>query len=331
MNSPSRQQRLRSIFLLFLLLSMTFAAMNTGGLPVSLRTFLRGEITPQLWQIWFSVRLPRVVLAILTGAALATAGVLLQGLFRNPLADPGLLGISSGAAVMVALGIVFIAPYLSGYAAIYLPVFMAFTGALCVTGFIFMLNRQRQPLLRLLLCGIAINAIGMSFVGMLNYVSDDQQLRQFSLWMTGATGHISWSLLLPALIMSMPAFYIALRLSRSLDLIQLGEEEAHYAGINIRKTQLRVLLLSAFLAGIAVALCGVIGFIGLVIPHLMRMMFGYHHYLLLFTSAVGGALLLLLSDTLARTLAIPAEIPVGLLTGLLGAPYFLWLIFSVKE
>ncbi|MBC4011370.1 iron ABC transporter permease [Morganella morganii] len=330
MNNPLAFH-LRRLCLCFLLVIMILVAMNTGGLPVSAGAFLRDEITPQLWQIWLSVRLPRIILAVLVGMALATAGVLLQGLFRNPLADPGLLGISSGAAVAVALGIVFIAPYLSGAVTLYLHIITAFSGALCISGLIFLLNRRRQPLLRLLLCGIAVNAISMSFVGVLNYLSDDKELRQFSLWMMGSTGHISWTLLLPAIVLSLPVFYAAFRLARPLDIVQLGEEEAHYAGVNVRRTQQCVLLISALLTGIAVALSGIIGFIGLVIPHLMRMIFGWHHRLLLVTSALAGALLLLLSDTLARTLVVPAEIPVGLLTGLLGAPYFLWLIFSVKE
>ncbi|WP_214210396.1 FecCD family ABC transporter permease [Morganella morganii] len=330
MNNPPTFN-LRRLCLCFLLVLMILTAMNTGGLPVSVSAFLRGEVTPQLWQIWLSVRLPRIVLAVLVGMALATAGVLLQGLFRNPLADPGLLGISSGAAVAVALGIVFIAPYLSGAVTLYLHIITAFSGALCISGLIFLLNRRRQPLLRLLLCGIAVNAISMSFVGVLNYLSDDKELRQFSLWMMGNTGHISWTLLLPAIVLALPVFYAAFRLARPLDIIQLGEEEAHYAGVNVRRTQQCVLLISALLTGIAVALSGIIGFIGLVIPHLMRMIFGWHHLLLLVTSALAGALLLLLSDTLARTLVVPAEIPVGLLTGLLGAPYFLWLIFSVKD
>lgn len=330
MNNPPAFH-LRRLCLCFLLALMVLTAMNTGGLPVSVSAFLRDEITPQLWQIWLSVRLPRIVLAVLVGMALATAGVLLQGLFRNPLADPGLLGISSGAAVAVALGIVFIAPYLSGAITLYLHIITAFSGALCISGLIFLLNRRRQPLQRLLLCGIAVNAISMSFVGVLNYLSDDKELRQFSLWMMGSTGHISWTLLLPAIVLALPVFYTAFRLARPLDIIQLGEEEAHYAGVNVRRTQQCVLLVSALLTGIAVALSGIIGFIGLVIPHLMRMIFGWHHRLLLVTSALAGALLLLLSDTLARTLVVPAEIPVGLLTGLLGAPYFLWLIFSVKD
>lgn len=330
MNNPPAFH-LRRLCLCFLLALMVLTAMNTGGLPVSVSAFLRDEITPQLWQIWLSVRLPRIVLAVLVGMALATAGVLLQGLFRNPLADPGLLGISSGAAVAVALGIVFIAPYLSGAITLYLHIITAFSGALCISGLIFLLNRRRQPLLRLLLCGIAVNAISMSFVGVLNYLSDDKELRQFSLWMMGSTGHISWTLLLPAIVLVLPVFYAAFRLAHPLDIIQLGEEEAHYAGVNVRRTQQCVLLVSALLTGIAVALSGIIGFIGLVIPHLMRMIFGWHHRLLLVTSALAGALLLLLSDTLARTLVVPAEIPVGLLTGLLGAPYFLWLIFSVKD
>ena len=330
MNNPPTFN-LRRLCLCFLLVLMILTAMNTGGLPVSVSAFLRGEVTPQLWQTWLSVRLPRIVLAVLVGMALATAGVLLQGLFRNPLADPGLLGISSGAAVAVALGIVFIAPYLNGAVTLYLHIITAFSGALCISGLIFLLNRRRQPLLRLLLCGIAVNAISMSFVGVLNYLSDDKELRQFSLWMMGSTGHISWTLLLPAIVLALPVFYAAFRLARPLDIIQLGEEEAHYAGVNVRRTQQCVLLISALLTGIAVALSGIIGFIGLVIPHLMRMIFGWHHLLLLVTSALAGALLLLLSDTLARTLVVPAEIPVGLLTGLLGAPYFLWLIFSVKD
>ncbi len=312
--------------LTIILLALAVIAMNCGAMSLSFLTLISRPLDDGMWQIWLTIRLPRVLLAVVVGCALACSGAVMQGLFRNPLADPGLLGISSGAALFVALMIV-IPLSLPPVVALYGHMFAAFAGSLVISLIVFTLSRfGHGNLSRLLLAGIAINALCGAAVGVLTYVSDDQQLRQFSLWSMGSLGQAQWPTLIVATSLILPACIVTFLLSHRLNLLQLGDEDAHYLGVNVRKTQLQLLLLSALLVGVAVAVTGVIGFIGLVIPHLLRMRVGADHRWLLPGSALGGACLLLLADTLARTLVAPAEMPVGLLTSLLGGPYFLWLI-----
>lgn len=312
--------------LVALLITLALVAANSGAIALSLSTLLHQPFDHQLWQIWVTIRLPRVLLAMVVGCGLACSGTVMQGVFRNPLADPGLLGISSGAALFVALIIVFPLP-LIGVFALYSQMIGAFCGSLAISFIVFLLSRMGDNgLSRLLLAGIAINAICGAAVGVLTYVSNDSQLRQFSLWSMGTLGQAQWSTLTGAASVIIPASIATQFLARKLNLLQLGDEDAHYLGVNVRQTQRILLLLSALLVGASVAVCGIIGFIGLVIPHLLRMQIGADHRWLLPGSALGGACLLLLADTLARTLVAPAEMPVGLLTALLGGPYFLWLI-----
>lgn len=318
------------IGLTIILLLLVGIAMNSGALSVSLRTLLSRPMDNGLWQIWLTIRLPRVLLAVIVGCALACSGAVMQGLFRNPLADPGLLGISSGAALFVAMSIV-LPMSLPAVIALYGHMVAAFAGSVVVSLIVFTLSRfGHGNLSRLLLAGIAINAICVAIISVLTYISDDQQLRQFSLWMMGSLGQAQWPTLVVAASLIVPACVASFLLSRRLNLLQLGDEDAHYLGVDVRRTQLQLLLLSALLVGAAVAVTGVIGFIGLVIPHLLRMRIGADHRWLLPGSALGGACLLLLADTLARTLVAPAEMPVGLLTSLLGGPYFLWLILRPR-
>ncbi|QLK63288.1 iron chelate uptake ABC transporter family permease subunit [Enterobacteriaceae bacterium Kacie_13] len=308
------------------LLLLAILAANTGAMSLSLRTLMGLPFNDGLWQVWLTVRLPRVLLAVVVGCALASSGAVMQGLFRNPLADPGLLGISSGAALAVALTIVM--PFaLPPLLALYSHMISAFVGSLAISLIVFTLSRfGHGGLSRLLLAGIAINALCGAAVGVLTYVSDDQQLRQFSLWSMGSLGQAQWPTLAVVSSLILPACIATFFMSRRLNILQLGEEDAHYLGVNVRRTQLQLLLLSALLVGAAVAVSGVIGFIGLVIPHLLRMRIGADHRWLLPGSAMAGACLLLLADTLARTLVAPAEMPVGLITSIIGGPYFLWLI-----
>lgn len=308
------------------LLLLAILAANTGAMSLSLRTLMGLPLNDGLWQVWLTVRLPRVLLAVVVGCALASSGAVMQGLFRNPLADPGLLGISSGAALAVALTIVM--PFaLPPLLALYSHMISAFVGSLAISLIVFTLSRfGHGGLSRLLLAGIAINALCGAAVGVLTYISDDQQLRQFSLWSMGSLGQAQWPTLAVASSLILPACIATFFMSRRLNILQLGEEDAHYLGVNVRRTQLQLLLLSALLVGAAVAVSGVIGFIGLVIPHLLRMRIGADHRWLLPGSAMAGACLLLLADTLARTLVAPAEMPVGLITSIIGGPYFLWLI-----
>lgn len=319
-----------SLWMLALLLAvMTLLATGFGALrlPVSL---LWRDGDEALRQIWLTIRLPRVLLALVIGGSLALAGCVMQGLFRNPLADPGLLGISSGAACAVALWVV-LPVSLPALLMLYAPMLAAFLGALAATVVIFILSQQRESSLsRLLLVGIAINALCGAAVGVLSWVSNDVQLRQLSLWGMGSLGSAQWSTLLAVTSLMLPTVLIIWRLASALNLLQLGEEEAHYLGIDVRSVQRILLLCSALLVAGAVAVSGVIGFIGLVIPHLLRMWLGSDHRAVIPGSVLAGAFLLLIADTVARTAVAPAEMPVGLLTSLLGAPWFLWLIFRQR-
>jgi len=312
--------------LAFLLLALTLMATTQGAMRLPLASLWHtGD--EGLRQIWLTIRLPRVLLALLVGSSLALSGCVLQGVFRNPLADPGLLGISGGAALAVAMWLVLplrVPPLI----ALYAPMVAAFLGSLAVMVIIFLISRSQEgSLSRLLLVGIAINALCAAAVGMLSWISNDAQLRQLSLWGMGTIGQAQWSTLIVAATLMVPSSLIIWRVAAQLNLLQLGDEEAHYLGVNVARLQRIMLLCSALLVASAVAICGIIGFIGLVVPHLMRLLLGADHRGLVPGSLLMGAILLLVADTFARTIVAPAEMPVGLITSFIGAPWFLWLIF----
>ncbi|MEZ2604447.1 FecCD family ABC transporter permease [Kluyvera intermedia] len=316
--------------MVILLVGLTLFATTLGAMRLPLAN-LWASGDEVLRHIWLTIRLPRVLLALLVGSALALSGCVMQGLFRNPLADPGLLGISSGAALAVAFWLV-LPLSVPALVALYAPMLAAFIGSLGVMAVIFVLSKAGDgSLSRLLLVGIAINALCGALVGMLSWVSNDAQLRQLSLWGMGSLGQAEWSTLLVAATLIIPSSLVVWWLAARLNLLQLGDEEAHYLGVNVRLLQRILLLCSAVLVAAAVAISGVIGFIGLVVPHLMRMWLGPDHRGLVPGSLLAGAILLLIADTLARTVAAPAEMPVGLLTSVLGAPWFLWLIFRQQR
>lgn len=321
----------RHLWLMTLLLvSLTLFATTLGAMPLPLAS-LWPPGDEVLRHIWLTIRLPRVLLALLVGAALALSGCVMQGLFRNPLADPGLLGVSSGAALAVACWLV-LPLSVPALVALYAPMLAAFIGSIAVMVVIFILSQANEgSLSRLLLVGIAINALCGALVGVLAWISNDTQLRQLSLWGMGSLGQAEWSTLLVAATLIFPASLIIWLMASRLNLLQLGDEEAHYLGIKVRAVQRLLLLCSALLVASSVAISGVIGFIGLVVPHLIRMWLGPDHRALVPGSLLAGAILLLLADTLARTVAAPAEMPVGLLTSMLGAPWFLWLIFRQQR
>lgn len=322
----SRRSTLSLWLLAALLTVMTLMATGFGALRLPVSLLWNGS-DDALLQIWLTIRLPRVLLALVIGGSLALAGCVMQGLFRNPLADPGLLGISSGAALAVALWVV-IPLSLPALIVLYAPMLAAFLGALAATMVIFLLSQQSgSSLSRLLLVGIAINALCGAAVGVLSWVSNDTQLRQLSLWGMGSLGQAQWSTLLAVTSLMIPTVLVIWRLASTLNLLQLGDEEAHYLGVDVAVVQRILLLCSALLVAAAVAVSGVIGFVGLVVPHLVRMWLGSDHRGVIPGSVLAGAFLLLVADTVARTLVAPAEMPVGLLTSILGAPWFLWLIF----
>ncbi|WP_044859807.1 FecCD family ABC transporter permease, partial [Enterobacter ludwigii] len=288
----SRRIALSLWMLAAILTIMTLAASGAGALHLPVSLLWRGS-DESLRQIWLTIRLPRVLLALVTGGSLALAGCVMQGLFRNPLADPGLLGISSGAALAVALWVV-IPLSLPALMMLYAPMIAAFGGALAATFVIFVLSQQRNSTLsRLLLVGIALNALCGAAVGVLSWLSNDAQLRQLSLWGMGSLGQAQWSTLLAVTSLMVPGVLIIWRLACALNLLQLGEEEAHYLGVAVVKVQRILLLCSALLVAAAVAVSGVIGFVGLVVPHLIRMWLGADHRAVIPGSVLAGASLLL--------------------------------------
>ena len=312
--------------LMALLAGVTLMASTVGAMPLPLASLWHSG-DEALRQIWLTIRLPRVLLALVVGAALALSGCVMQGLFRNPLADPGLLGVSSGAALAVACWLV-LPLTVPALVALYAPMLAAFVGSAGVMMVIFILSKTRDSSLsQLLLVGIAINALCGALVGVLSWISNDAQLRQLSLWGMGGLGQAQWSTLAVAATLMVPSVAVVWRVAGQLNLLQLGDEEAHYLGVNVPVLQRLLLLCSALLVAASVAISGIISFIGLVVPHLMRLWLGADHRALVPGSVLAGAMLLLIADTIARTVVAPAEMPVGLLTSVLGAPWFLWLIF----
>ncbi len=316
------------IGLAFTLVALTLVAASQGAMKIGL-----SSLADEMYRdIWLNIRLPRVLLAVVVGGALAASGVLMQGLFRNPMADPGLLGVSSGSALFVGIAVVFPLT-LPAVLMLYEQMIFAIAGSLVVCAVIFLigLRHTHGGMMQLLLAGIAINALCGATIGVLSYVGDEQQLRQLTLWMMGSLGQAQWSTLAVASSVILPTIIGTLWLANTLNLLQLGDEEAHYLGIHVRRKRQQLLLLSSILVGTAVSVSGVIGFIGLAIPHLVRMTIGADHRWLLPCATLAGACLLLVADTLARTLVQPAEMPVGLLTSLTGGPYFLWLILRARR
>ncbi|MCX8582801.1 MULTISPECIES: FecCD family ABC transporter permease [unclassified Gilliamella] len=328
MRKSSQQILLLGLFALLLILIVYSA--NSGALKLSFTQLINMSFDDPLWNIWCNIRLPRIILAVVVGMALATSGAVMQGLFRNPLADPGLLGISSGASLMVGVTILFPAVF-PPIMMLYGKMIAAFAGSLfiCVLIYLYSLNEQCN-LAKMILLGVAINAIIGSILGGLSYISDESQLRQLSLWSMGHLGKGSWDLVIVSISLIFPTLLCVIKLAHHLNILQLGDEDAHYLGINVERTKRYLLILSAVLIGTSVAVSGIIAFVGLVVPHMIRLQVGANHKWLIPGSALGGACLLLLADTLARTLVAPTEIPVGLLTSLIGGPYFLWLILRHK-
>ncbi|MDC0673086.1 FecCD family ABC transporter permease [Nannocystis radixulma] len=277
------------------------------------------------------LRLPRALGAVVVGAGLAVAGAAMQGLFRNPLADPGLVGVSSGAALGAALAIALdqVLPALPGEFA---QPALAFAGGLTATWIVHALARVRgqTSVVGLLLAGIAVTALAGATIGLLGYLADDRQLRDLSLWLLGGLGGLTRPVVLVLVPLVGLAGALLWRRARDLDALLLGEAEAFHLGVDVERLRRRVIAEVALAVGVCVAFTGIIGFVGLLVPHLLRGLVGPRHRLLVPAAALGGAALLLFADAAARTILAPAELPVGILTSLLGAPVFLALLARVR-
>jgi iron complex transport system permease protein len=280
-----------------------------------------------------NIRLPRLLLGAMVGASLAVAGALMQGLFRNPLADPGLVGVSAGAGLAAAATIVLGDRLLAGvvgklpFAA--LPA-GAFLGGLATTTLLYLIATRegRTSVATMLLAGVALGALAGAMTGFLAFLSDDRQLRDLTFWSLGSLGGATWTkvsaigpvLLLLLLVMGF--------LARGLDALALGEAEAFHLGVPVQRLKVAIVVLTALAVGAGVAAAGLIGFVGIVVPHMLRLIVGPGHRMLLPLAALGGATLLVVADMIARVAVAPAELPIGIVTAAIGAPFFLWLLLG---
>jgi len=290
----------------------------------------------QISYLIFHIRLPRILLAGIAGAGLAIAGAAIQGLFRNPLADPGLIGVNSGAMLFAALAIVGIGTLLGPISQLFRHAtvsLFAFLGGLGATYLVYYLSRQQgnTHVMTMLLAGIAISALAAAVTGVFIYISDDQQLRDITFWTLGSFSGASWLQVAIAAPFVLISVSLLLRHAQALNAILLGEKEAAYLGIPVEKVKSRIILLTALMVGVSIAFSGIIGFVGLVIPHFLRLLKGSDYRFLLKQSALLGSVFMILCDTFARTVIAPAELPIGILTALIGAPFFLWLLLKWKR
>ncbi|MBO9541421.1 iron ABC transporter permease [bacterium] len=330
-----------------LLVVAVFAAIGIGALAISpgqaigilaerLGLAASGSADPTLAGVLFGIRLPRVLLAAVIGAGLAAAGVAMQGIFRNPLADPGLVGVSSGAALAATAAIVLgqgLASRLPHPLGLMLTPVAAFVGSVLTTFLVWRLaTRSRQTALTtMLLAGIAINAIAGAGTGILTYMASDPQLRNVTFWSMGSLNGATWTTL------GIVTPFVGLTLiglpwvARALNVMALGEADARHLGIAVERIKRLTIVLAALAVGASVAMVGMIGFIGLVAPHLVRLMLGPDHRVLLPGASLVGATLLVLADLASRVVVAPAELPIGILTAFLGGPFFLWLLLRAQN
>jgi iron complex transport system permease protein len=293
------------------------------------------EATRAQETVLLAIRLPRAVLGLLVGAGLAVAGAALQGLFRNPLADPGLIGVSNGAALAAAVTIVLGGAGVFGLPDWLLPHLLplsAFAGGGAATWLVYLIATREggTDVAVMLLAGVALNAIVGAAIGLLIFLSDDQELRDLNFWLLGSLGGATWDrLAVAAPLILLPSLALIAQ-GRRLNALLLGEVEAGHLGVAVERTKRTIVLLAAMAVGASVALTGVIGFVGLVVPHLIRLVIGPDHRTLLPASILLGAALLLVADVLARTVALPAELPIGILTSTVGGPFFLWLLLRQR-
>ncbi|PNG06500.1 ABC transporter permease [Stutzerimonas stutzeri] len=300
------------------------AVLRLLGLPLAADGLEQAEL------IVAQLRLPRALLGLAGGAVLALSGVAMQGLFRNPLADPGLIGVSSGAALGAAAAIVGGA-LLGGLPAIVEPYVLslsAFLGGLGVTLLVYRLGRRdgQTHVATMLLAGIALTALAGASIGLFTYLADDATLRSLTFWNLGSLSGASYGRMWPLLLVTGAVALWLPRRAKALNALLLGESEARHLGFDVERIKRELVICTALGVGAAVAAAGLIGFVGLVVPHLMRLLVGPDHRVLLPASALAGASLLLLADIVARMLLIPAELPIGIVTALLGAPFFLYLL-----
>jgi iron complex transport system permease protein len=296
----------------------------------ALVSLLPGRPAPTLDQrIFLELRLPRAVLCLLVGASLGVGGALMQALFRNPIVEPGLVGTSSGAAFGSALFFVLGGLFNFGTSLWSLPL-AACVGGVLSTYLVFLLARSREDgrasVVMLLLTGLAVNALFMSAIGFLSYIARDPQARSITFWSLGTLSGANWRAVQVVAVSTVGGTLVALRYAKQLNALMIGEEEATYLGVNVNRLKWIILSVNVVIVAVATAFTGVISFVGLVVPHILRMMHGADNRFLIVGSALTGAMLLSLADLIARLSLRPAELPIGIVTSAVGVPVFLFLL-----
>jgi iron complex transport system permease protein len=286
--------------------------------------------------VLWSIRIPRITITAMVGAMLAVAGAIMQGLFRNPLADPALVGVSSGGAFAAAAAIVIMDSSLikaGGFPQFELLPVAAFAGSLLTTYVLYRIASRngRTSVAMFLLSGLAVAALANAGIGLLVFVADDRQLRDITFWLLGSFSGATWSKAAVIAPITLAVLTATSLIARELDVLVLGEAEAFHSGVNVERLKTIAIVLVSAMTGASVAIAGVIGFVGIVVPHLLRLAIGPGHRLLLPSSALLGASLMVGADTLARTLAAPAEVPIGVLTAAVGAPFFLIILLRQRS
>ncbi|MBZ6229038.1 FecCD family ABC transporter permease [Streptomyces olivaceus] len=321
------------------LLVLVPVAAGTGAYPIPVGDVLGsllhraglggGELDRVAESVLWNVRFPRIVLALLVGASLGCAGALMQGVFGNPLAEPGVIGVSSGAAVGAVAAIAFGVNVLGNWT---VSVF-AFVSGLVTVLVVYAMSRSggRTEVVTLILTGIAVNAFAGALIGLFLFFADTAAVNQITFWQLGSLAQATWPKVLAVLPCAALGLGLAPLYARRLDLLALGERPARHLGVDVERLRIVLVLVIALLTAAAVSVAGVIGFVGLVVPHLLRMAAGPGHRFLIPGSALLGALVLLAADLAARTVAEPAELPLGVLTALLGSPFFFWLLRRTRR
>ncbi|MGB7527331.1 FecCD family ABC transporter permease [Sphingobacterium cellulitidis] len=342
-----RKKRISIISLLLFLLSSCILSIGVGAVEISFQNILKilGKYVLQLniegipiqeESVFLAIRAPRVLLGMIIGMTLSITGCAIQGIFRNPLAEPGLIGVSSGASLFAVIFIVMGQGLFSqltlifGYYALSIA---SFIGAMLTTWILysFSLKQGKANISTLLLIGIAINALAMAITGLMTFIATDEQLRTITFWSLGSLGGANWKTIMAILPFCIICILGLLPFGKALNAIALGESQAEHLGIDLKKVNKYIIILSALGVGSCVAMAGIIGFIALLVPHILRISISADHKYLLFASTLLGGSLLVIADLIARTIVIPAELPIGILTSLMGAPMFLLIILKSKK
>jgi iron complex transport system permease protein len=325
-----------------MLITTAFIAIAVGAVPISfnemsnaIQHWMKHQAYGSIYEgVFIQIRLPRIMLCGIAGAILAVSGVLMQGLFRNPIVEPGLTGTSAGAAFGASIVFVISAGFsaeLQNIIGIFILPLFAFIGGLMATYLVYTLSRksQQSSITAILLTGIAVNAIALSGIGLMSYIARDPQARSITFWNLGTFTGASWIQVFIVGIIGIICLFFSFRFAKDLNILQLGDDEAGYIGLNSNQLKKRILLLNTIAVSVVTAFTGVIGFVGLIVPHIMRMIIGSNHKKLIPFSMIAGAIFLLLADLMARTIAAPAELPIGIITSIIGAPLFILLLKKI--